>query len=140
MRASTLRCGSELISPRPQPQQQDRVPRQSPERLWPAVTGAEMLELTQCTEQERTLIRTVHVFQCGSADLFGLTRDQTGANLPTDECTDGWRFVRTVEMDEGLPPRGMSVAWQEREAAVRAALANTGYFVGEAGALPSEFE
>ena len=86
------------------------------------------------------MIRTVHVFQCGSADLFGPTQDQTGANLPTDECTDGWRFVRTVEMEEGLPPRGMNVAWQERDAAVRTAIANNGYFVGEAGALPSEFE
>src|SRR5215212_9857234 len=35
------------------------------------------------------MIRTVHVFQCGSADLYGITRDQTGANLPTDECTEG---------------------------------------------------
>ena len=28
------------------------------------------------------MIRTVHVFQCGSADLYGVTQDQTGANLP----------------------------------------------------------
>ena len=86
------------------------------------------------------MIRTVHVFQCGSADLFGLTRDQTGANLPADECTEGWRLVRTVEMEEGLPPRGMVVAWQERDAAVRAAIANHGYFIGEAVVLPFEFE
>jgi hypothetical protein len=53
------------------------------------------------------MIRTVHVFQCGSADLYGVTRDQTGANLPTDECSEGWRFIRPMEMEEGLPPRGM---------------------------------
>lgn len=58
------------------------------------------------------MIRTVHVFQCGSADLYGVTQDQTGANLPIDECKEGWRFLKTVEMDEGLPPRGMAVAWQ----------------------------
>jgi hypothetical protein len=74
------------------------------------------------------MIRTVHVFQCGSADLYGVTQDQTGANLPT------------VEMDEGLPPRGMAVAWQERDAAVRAAIAENGYFLGEAAALPVEIE
>ena len=86
------------------------------------------------------MIRTVHVFQCGSNDLYGLTQDQAGANLPRDECADGWRLVGTVEMEEGLPPRGMTVAWQERDAAVRAAIANHGYFIGEAGALPVEFE
>jgi hypothetical protein len=86
------------------------------------------------------MIRTVHVFQCGSADLYGITRDQSGANLPTDECRDGWRFIKTLELEEGLPPRGMSVAWQERDAAVRAAIADHGYFIGEAVALPVELE
>jgi hypothetical protein len=85
------------------------------------------------------MIRTVHVFQCGSVDLYGVTRDETGANLPTDECADGWRFIRTMEMEEGLPPRGMAVAWQERDAAVRAAIADHGFFIGEAVALPFEF-
>ena len=86
------------------------------------------------------MIRTVHVFQCGSADLYGVTRDQTGANLPTDECSEGWRFIKTVEMEEGLPPRGMAVAWQERDAAVRAAIADHGYLIGEAVALPAEYD
>ena len=86
------------------------------------------------------MIRTVHVFQCGRADLYGITRDQTGANLPPDECRDGWRFIKTLELEEGLPPRGMVVAWQERDAAVRAASADHGYFIGEAFALPFEIE
>jgi hypothetical protein len=34
----------------------------------------------------------------------------------------------------------MSVAWQERDAAVRAAIADHGFFTGDAGALPAEFE
>ena len=49
-------------------------------------------------------------------------------------------FIRTVEMKEGLPPSGMNVAWQGRDAAVRAAIADHGYFIGEAGALPFEVE
>jgi hypothetical protein len=44
-----------------------------------------------------------------------------------------------MELEEGLPPRGMVVAWQERDAAVRAAIADHGYFIGEAVALPMEF-
>jgi hypothetical protein len=85
------------------------------------------------------MIHTVHFFQCGSANLYGLTTDKAGANLPADECAEGWRFIKTVEL-EGAPSRGMSVAWEERDAVVRAAIANFGYFVGEAGALPFEIE
>jgi hypothetical protein len=99
-----------------------------------------VIEPAREVEQERTMIRTVHVFRCGNANLYGVTRDETGANLPTDECADGWRFIRTVEMEEGLPPSGMNVAWQGRDAAVRAAIADHGYFIGEAGALPFEVE
>jgi hypothetical protein len=50
------------------------------------------------------MLRLIHVFQCGSADLFGVTDDHTGANLPTDECQAGWRFVKTIEFQAGLPP------------------------------------
>jgi hypothetical protein len=85
------------------------------------------------------MIRTVHIFRCGSADLYGVTEDQTGGNLPTAECSAGWRLIRSMELEEGLPPRGMSVAWQERDSAVRGAIADHGYFIGEAGALPFEF-
>jgi hypothetical protein len=86
------------------------------------------------------MIRTVHLFQCGNADLYGITEDQTGANLPAGECKEGWHFLRTIEMEAGLPPRGMNVAWQERDAAVRSAIAENGYFVGEAASLPLEIE
>ena len=86
------------------------------------------------------MIHIVHIFRCGSADLYGVTVDQTGANLPTDECAEGWRFLTTMDMEEGLPPRGMAIAWQERDAAVRAALQDHGFFTGELGALPAEFE
>ncbi len=86
------------------------------------------------------MIRTIHVFQCGGADLYGITQDPTGANLPTDECRDGWRLIKSVELEGGSPPRGMDVAWQERDAAVWAAVVHNGYFIGEAGALPVEVE
>ena len=83
------------------------------------------------------MIRTIHVFQCGGADLYGITQDRTGANLPSDECRDGWRFIKTVEL-EGGSHRGMDVAWQDRNAAVLAAIVNVGYFIGQARALPVE--
>lgn len=86
------------------------------------------------------MIRTFHVFRCESADLYGVTRDQTGANLPADQCTGGWRFIRTVELGAGLPSRGMDVAWQDHDAVMRAAVASNGFFIGEAAALPGDFK
>ena len=84
------------------------------------------------------MAQVIHVFRCESTDLYGVTNDRTGANLPTDECTAGWQFVRTVEFTGGIPPRGMNVAWQEQIAAVRAAVTDHGFFIGEAGVLPAE--
>ena len=38
--------------------------------------------------------RTAYLFRCGDEDLFGVTHDQTGANLPRTTCTQGW-LLRT---------------------------------------------
>ncbi|HZW46716.1 MAG TPA: hypothetical protein VFF61_04255 [Microvirga sp.] len=84
--------------------------------------------------------RTVHLFQCGDADLYGLTQDLSGANLPTDECTGGWRLLKTVEFEGDLPPWGIDAAWQERDAAARAGLAENGFFISAQDALPSVFK
>ncbi len=85
------------------------------------------------------MIRTVHVYQCGTADLYGLTQDRTGANLPASECVEGWRYLMTVDLEGGSSPRGLDVAWQGRDAAAFAGMVNNGFFIGEADALPSEF-
>lgn len=85
------------------------------------------------------MTRTVHLFQCGSQDLYGLTEDPSGANLPRDECAGGWRLVRSVPFEGGLPPWGIDAAWQERDAAARAGLSENGFFITEGGALPAIF-
>ncbi len=83
------------------------------------------------------MLPAIHVFRCETGDLYGLTVDHTGANLPTDEC-QAWQFVRTVQFEGGLPPWGLDVASEDRAAAVQAALTNNGFFIGEASALPAE--
>jgi hypothetical protein len=50
-----------------------------------------------CFNGRIRMIRTVHIFRCGSADLYGVTEDQTGGNLPTTECSAGWRRVRSMD-------------------------------------------
>lgn len=80
---------------------------------------------------------TIHIFRCGDADLYGLTRDASGAALPKDMCDGTWRLIKSVPFEGGLPPWGVDVAWQDREAAVQAGLSQNGFFISEGGALPS---
>jgi hypothetical protein len=34
--------------------------------------------------------RTAYLFQCGSEELFAVSLDQAGANIPRSSCTHGW--------------------------------------------------
>ena len=39
----------------------------------------------------------VHVFRCSSdPNLYGLTRDREGANLPSDKCSGAWDYLRRM--------------------------------------------
>ena len=42
---------------------------------------------------------TAYLFQCARTDLFGITRDPTGADLPTVECSEHWVFRSEVALD-----------------------------------------
>jgi hypothetical protein len=33
---------------------------------------------------------TAFLFQCGENDLFAVSRDRSGANIPTADCVGGW--------------------------------------------------
>ena len=78
--------------------------------------------------------RAIYIFQSGQQDLYGLTHDRSGANLPAEN--GAWHLVRAVEMDGGLPQWGVDVAWQEQEAAVKAGLGLNGFFITEGANLP----
>ncbi|MDF2115070.1 hypothetical protein PY365_05760 [Roseiarcaceae bacterium H3SJ34-1] len=75
----------------------------------------------------------VYVFQSG--DAYGLTHDQTGANLPAEKGGP-WKLLKTATFDGSAPPSGMDVEWQERGSAVHAGIMMNGFFVGEAESLP----
>jgi len=79
----------------------------------------------------------LHVFQSGNDDLFGLTEDRTGANLPREASGGEWRFLKTIKFDGGLPPWGLDVAWQDNQAAVAAGIAQNGFFLAERATLPA---
>jgi hypothetical protein len=42
---------------------------------------------------------TGYLFQCGSTDMFAVSRDKAGSNIPTVECRQGWSFRDVVTLD-----------------------------------------
>ena len=34
--------------------------------------------------------RTAYLFQCGDEDLFAVSADKAGTNIPRSSCTQGW--------------------------------------------------
>ncbi len=82
-------------------------------------------------------MKQLHVFRCGAEDLYAITEDATGANLPADLCGSRWLLMKSMDFDGHLPPWGLDVASEERQGALLAGLAQNGFFVSEGGALPA---
>ena len=40
---------------------------------------------------------TGFLFQCHESDLFAVSRDPTGGNIPREECTEGWLLRRPFD-------------------------------------------
>ena len=41
---------------------------------------------------------TAYLFQCKGEDLFAISHDITGANIPRSPCTQGWIFCEQFEL------------------------------------------
>jgi hypothetical protein len=46
--------------------------------------------------------RTAYLFQCDGEDLYAVSHDITGANLPRSPCTLGWRLCEAFELGRRL--------------------------------------
>jgi hypothetical protein len=73
---------------------------------------------------------TAFLFQCGERNLFAISHDRRGANIPTGECPEGWLLRNTF----GLGVREPVPAAIEPEPILRGIAAN-GYFIWRAGAM-----
>ncbi len=83
-------------------------------------------------------MKTLHVFRCGVEDLYAITEDATGANLPGDLCTSRWLMMKSLIYEGHLPPWGLDVASQTRQGAMMAGLSQNGFFISEGAALPAQ--
>jgi hypothetical protein len=52
--------------------------------------------------------RTAYLFQCKSEDLFAVSHDMTGSNIPRSTCTLGWAFTTKFQLGVYKPvPAGI---------------------------------
>jgi hypothetical protein len=46
--------------------------------------------------------RTAYLFQCEGEDLYAVSHDITGANIPRSACPQGWRLCEAFELGQRL--------------------------------------
>jgi hypothetical protein len=44
-----------------------------------------------------------YLFQCQGEDLYAVSRDKAGANIPTTSCTQGWLLRQEFQLDAQDP-------------------------------------
>ena len=42
--------------------------------------------------------RTAYLFQCNGEDLFAVSHDRTGSNIPRTTCAQGWAFAKKFQL------------------------------------------
>jgi hypothetical protein len=47
--------------------------------------------------------RTVYLFRCEGEDLYAVSHDITGGNIPRSPCTLGWRLCEQFQLGSHLP-------------------------------------
>ena len=47
--------------------------------------------------------RTAYLFQCAGEDLYAVSHDITGSNIPRSPCTLGWRLCEEFQLGSGAP-------------------------------------
>jgi len=47
--------------------------------------------------------RTAYLFQCTGEDLYAVSHDKTGANIPRSSCTQGWQLCGEFQLGRYAP-------------------------------------
>jgi hypothetical protein len=68
--------------------------------------------------------RTAYLFQCTSEDLYAVSYDITGGNIPRSPCSRGWRLCEEFQLGLGTP-----VPAPIMPAPILKGIADSGYYV-----------
>jgi hypothetical protein len=76
--------------------------------------------------------QTTYLFQCGDEELFAVSPDKAGKNIPRSSCTQGWLLREEFQLGKQDPvPAAISP-----EPILRSIIAK-GYYIWRAGCLPA---
>jgi hypothetical protein len=75
--------------------------------------------------------RTAYLFQCGDEDLFAVSPDKDGKNIPRSSCTQGWLLQRELQ----LGTRDLAATAISPKTILRGII-DKGYYIWRAGCLP----
>ena len=73
---------------------------------------------------------TAYLFQCGESDLFAVSHDKAGANIPRHECAEGWRLRKTFLLGVREP-----VPFEIEPEPILTGMAANGYFIWRRGTM-----
>ena len=76
--------------------------------------------------------QTAYLFQCGDEELFAVSPDKGGKNIPRSSCTQGWLLRQVFQLDrQGPVPTAIGP-----EPILRS-ITDKGYYIWRAGLLPA---
>ena len=76
--------------------------------------------------------QTAYLFQCGDEELFAVSPDKAGTNIPRSSCTQGWMLRQVFQLGrQGPVPIAISP-----EPVLRS-ITDKGYYIWRAGLLPA---
>jgi hypothetical protein len=70
------------------------------------------------------IARTVYLFQCQGEDLYAISQDKSGSNIPRSPCTQGWHLCQQF-----LLSRDGSVPAPLLAAPILKGISDRGYYV-----------
>lgn len=75
---------------------EDQVTKDVAASQLPAIKDAAHLRTDNRGLQDK--VRTAYLFQCGDEELFAVTPDANGGNIPRSSCTQGWQLREAFQL------------------------------------------
>jgi hypothetical protein len=76
--------------------------------------------------------QTAYLFQCGDEELFAVSPDRAGTNIPRSSCTQGWLLRQEFQLGAQDPaPTAISAK------SILRSITDKGYYIWRTGHFPA---
>ena len=77
-------------------------------------------------------MHAAYLFQCGDEELFAVSPDKAGTNIPRSSCTQGWQLRQAFQLGRQDPVPSVICP-----KSVLRSITDKGYYIWRAGWLPA---